>query len=119
MLVSKVNYSSNVSNPKTNFGSAIPSFAKFSITNPERWGQYIKANRSDTCALEFAARWANLMENAMSKGAKLRDVADSTSQEAAYEGMSGKVGEFATTALTEVWEHGNELKAMRNEGLIP
>lgn len=119
MLVSKVNYSSSVNRPKVNFGASESQFATFSLKDPKCWEECVQENRRDLGGLEFAARWANMMEEEMSKGAKLRDVVSSTGLKAAYEGMSGHVGECATTILIRAWKYGNVLKKLREMRFTP
>ncbi len=101
---------------KINFGST--NFASFNITNPELWAKYVKAGHLDSSGLEYAAKWANMMEQGLSNGAKLRDIAALTSQAAAYERMSGSTHQFAVNVLSKVWKHGEHLKMLDRTHIV-
>ena len=64
--------------------------------------------------MDFAERWANLMEDKMNAGEHLEDIAKSTSFEADTEGITGFMYGAAVSTLASVWEHGEELRRWHN-----
>ena len=64
--------------------------------------------------MRYAARWANLMEQELAKGAKLKDIAKTTSCAADVEGITGFMYGCAVSILAHAWEHGEELRQWHN-----
>ncbi len=62
----------------------------------------------------FAERWADLMEKQISKGKKLKDIAEETSSEADNEGITGFMYGAAVNVLSRTWKHGEELRRWHN-----
>lgn len=62
----------------------------------------------------YAKDWAELMEKGMAEGAKLEDIAESTSRTADYDGITGFMYGAAVSVLSHVWKHGEELRRWHN-----
>lgn len=107
---------------KVDFNPEAPefaNFAKFEIVNPEPWIQRIERAKTNCFlqgSLEHAARWANLMDEAMSKGKKLEEVARDAMNKADIDGISGWMEGMSAQALVDSWKHGEALKAWYNGG---
>lgn len=63
----------------------------------------------------FAEKWANLMEEKISEGKSVKDIADKTSNEADTEGITGFMYGAAVSILAQCWEHGEELRKWHNK----
>jgi hypothetical protein len=63
---------------------------------------------------EYAERWANLMEERMTGGATVADVAEKASHDADTEGVTGFMHGAAVATLAKVWEHGEALRRWHN-----
>ena len=61
----------------------------------------------------FAERWANVMEEKMSNGEKLEDIAKQTSFDVA-EGITGFMYGMAVSILSQCWKHGEQLRQWHN-----
>jgi len=64
--------------------------------------------------LDYAERWARMMQLEISEGKTLAEIWESTSFEADLEGMSGFSQGIATHLLTQCWVHGAELRRLHN-----
>jgi hypothetical protein len=66
----------------------------------------------------YVEKWADKMEARLAEGARLEDIADETSHEANRElgkwGITGFQYGAAVSILSEVWEHGEELRRWHN-----
>lgn len=62
----------------------------------------------------YAEDWANLMEAKMAEGAKLEDIAEETSHEADYDGITGFMYGTAVSILASCWKHGDALRRWHN-----
>ena len=62
----------------------------------------------------YAMDWANLMEQQMSVGKKLVDVADQCSDDADTDGITGFMYGAATQILAATWIYGEELRRWHN-----
>lgn len=65
--------------------------------------------------VEYMHKWAELMENEISEGAKLTEIADRTSRIADTKGITGAMYGFAVGALSRFWEYGEELRKWHNK----
>jgi hypothetical protein len=86
------------------------------LKNKQLWEKSL-ANNQDPYGLAahtFAERWANLMEEKMSQGAKLADIAKETSHAADTEGITGFMYGCAVGILSQVWDNGEELRRWHN-----
>ena len=88
----------------------------FKLKDEAGWKLSVEKNQDGygSGVIRFAARWANLMEAKMVKGAKLKDIADKCSHEADVEGITGFMYGAAVSILSQVWEHGEELRRWHN-----
>lgn len=89
----------------------------FKLKDEAGWKLSVEKNQDGygSGVIRFAARWANLMEAKMAKGAKLKDIADKCSHEADVEGITGFMYGAAVSTLSQVWEHGEELRRWHNK----
>lgn len=90
--------------------------ATFEIRNHTRWQEYVDANQEDygRAVIEYAARWAALMESHLAVGEALEEFACATSHEADTEGITGFMYGAAITTLAECWRHGEALRRWHN-----
>lgn len=65
--------------------------------------------------VEYAERWANLMEQKIAAGQKVADVAEETSNEADTENITGAMYGCALSLLLYFWEYGEELRLWHNK----
>jgi hypothetical protein len=88
----------------------------FAIRDPDAWDKCVKDNSDPygSCAVRFAARWANLMEQKIAEGAILEAIADDSSHEANKEGITGFMYGCAVSILSQVWVHGEQLRRWHN-----
>jgi len=88
----------------------------FAIKDPDGWAKAVANNRDPYGGrvISYAADWAHLMEARMATGAKLEDIAESTSREADYDGITGFMYGAAVSVLSHAWEHGDTLRRWHN-----
>lgn len=93
--------------------TAVPAM---SVRDPEKWAKWIAANNDPygKAAVEYAERWARIMEGRMGRGATLEECAEETSHAADSEGITGFMYGCAVAMLAEVWEHGEALRRWHN-----
>lgn len=86
------------------------------IRNQEVWNQYVELNDDPygKGIIQYAERWANLMEEEINKGKELSEIARDTSHEADTEGITGFMYGAAVATLASVWEHGEALRQWSN-----
>lgn len=80
----------------------------------ENW----KDNNKDgygSCTFRYAERWANMMEEEIDKGAKVKDIAEKLSSKADTEGITGFMYGMAVSILSQCWEYGEELRKWHNK----
>ena len=63
---------------------------------------------------EYLVRWADMMEDRISKGEKISDIAKETSHKADTEVITGFMYGCAVDILARVWEYGEELRIWHN-----
>jgi hypothetical protein len=78
--------------------------------NPDPYGRQ---------CFEFAERWANLMEAAMSEGKRMEDIAEETSHRADTSGITGFMYGVAVRILANAWSHGEALRRWHNRQYMP
>ncbi len=86
--------------------------------NSNRWQQY-SAEASSLSSytrgiLEFAERWANLIEVAMAHGDALEDVALKLADQANEDGITANQFDAAVEILVECWTYGDKLLVWNN-----
>jgi len=83
----------------------------------EREYQEYKEKNSDfygSGVIRYSEAWANLMEQKMTEGAELKNIAEQTSHDADTEGITGFMFGCAVSALSHFWQHGEELRRWHN-----
>jgi len=86
------------------------------LKDAEGWAKARVANKDPygNALMEYAERWADLMEKGIAEGKKLEDIAKVTSHEADTEGITGFMYGAAVSTLYHVWEHGDALRRWHN-----
>ena len=81
------------------------------------WDKTVAANDDPygKAGVSYTQRWAEMMEAKLEAGEKLEDIADKTSHEADTEGITGFMYGCAVSILSQVWEHGEELRRWHNK----
>lgn len=87
------------------------------LKNKEVWKKIVAINNDPygSGVVRYAERWANTMEQEMESGKSLIDIADATSHKADTEGITGYMYGCAVSILSQVWEHGEELRKWHNK----
>lgn len=67
-----------------------------------------------TDIINYAERWARLMQLELDNGNKLEDVAKTTSHEADIDGISGSAHAAAVGVLVQYWRCGDQLRRLYN-----
>ena len=82
------------------------------VRNKAAWNMILQTSVSGdrVNVLQYATRWANIMEERLNVGGYLKDIAKTTSQEADYEGITGSMYDEAVAILCECWDYGEELR---------
>jgi hypothetical protein len=87
------------------------------IKNQVAYDKWTDANKDPygAATLNFAVRWAKLMENAIADGATMESCKESTERAADQEGITGFMYGCAVQFLSQCWEHGEELRKIHNK----
>ena len=91
---------------------------KIKAGKEKEFERFVEINSKDFYSLgviNFANRWAELMEKEIANGAMVADMADRTSDEADTEGITGFMYGCAVSALSSFWEYGEELRKWHNK----
>ena len=82
-----------------------------------RWNEWVENNKDPygLGIIRYAQKWANLMEEEISNGKQVKDIADETSNTADTEGITGFMYGCAVKILADVWEYGEELRKWHNK----
>lgn len=86
--------------------------ATFEVKDQEQWEtiRQLLLDPYGTCVIRYAARWANIMEEKIKKGARLEDIIEESSHEANIHGViTGHMYGTAAFILYLVWIHGEEV----------
>lgn len=89
---------------------------KIKSEKEKEFQEYIKPTSStfaqvmQAASVEYAKRWADLMEQKIAAGQKVTDIAEETSNEADTEGITGLMYGYAVNLLSNFWEYGEELR---------
>lgn len=78
----------------------------FKQTNQDPYG---------ACIVNYAERWADLMEEKINDGVPIQDIAKTTSNIADIEGITGFMYGMAVNILSNFWEHGEALRTWHNK----
>ena len=83
------------------------------LRDADGWVKSVAANQDGYGAgiMRYAERWARMMEAEISAGKTLKECADATSNTADTEGITGAMHGFAVGILSQVWIHGEGLRA--------
>ncbi len=86
------------------------------LRDPEGWKKSCEVNSDgySGAVMNYAERWARLMEARMSKGERIADIADDCSHLADSEGITGFMYGCAVGILSKVWQHGEALRLWHN-----
>ena len=90
---------------------------EFSCSNPKLMKDYEDKNQDGyggRC-VSYAKEWARAMQAEMKQGKKLVHVAEYTSHEANYDGITGFMYGAAVSMLANCWEHGEQLRKWHNK----
>ena len=91
---------------------------KIKVGQQEHFNKIVKEVNNDRYSAEcvnYAVRWANLIETEMANGKKLIEIAESTSSKADISGITGFMYGAAVNILSNCWEYGEELRKWHNK----
>ncbi len=90
--------------------------APIALRDPAAWQSWLEANKDGYggAVMNYAERWARMMQVEMARGAVLSDVATRLSHEADLEGITGFMYGAAVSVLSQCWEHGEALRRWHN-----
>lgn len=94
---------------------------KIKSEKEKEFQEYIKPTGStfaqvmQAASVEYAQRWADLMEQKIAAGQKVTDIAEETSNEADTEGITGLMYGYAVNLLSYFWEYGEDLRLWHKE----
>lgn len=64
--------------------------------------------------IDYMIRWADMMEECISNGEKINNIAEETSHRADTEGITGFMYGCAVDLLSQFWKYGEQLKIWHN-----
>jgi hypothetical protein len=87
------------------------------LKDVEGWNKSREANTDPygKAALDYAEGWAKLMQFEISKGNKLVSIAEKTSHELGFMGITGFMYGCAVNLLSQCWIYGEELRKWHNK----
>lgn len=90
---------------------------QFECSDDENFNGWDKSNKDPYGGrvVSYAKEWAKLMQVEMSKGKSLKDIAEKTSAEADYDGITGFMYGAAVQMLSQCWKHGDDLRKWHNK----
>lgn len=94
-----------------------PPLPAFSLTDTAAWTHDVELNSADPysyACVEYAAKWASIMEQRLADGASVADVAKQASHDADTDGITGFMYGAAVHMLARSWRHGDELRRWHN-----
>jgi len=65
--------------------------------------------------IDYMIRWADMMEECISNGDNINDIAEKTSHEADTDGITGFMYGCAVDLLSRLWEYGEDLRKWHNK----
>lgn len=77
-------------------------------------GRSVNKDPCGNAVFKYLIRWADMMEDRISKGESISDMAEETSHEADTEGITGFQYGCAVNILAQTWEYGEELRIWHN-----
>lgn len=86
------------------------------IKDREAWKAWVDKNQDPygKAVIDYAKRWADLMEERMANGENLEEIAKETSNEANTDGITGYMYGAAISVLHTSWKHGEQLRCWHN-----
>lgn len=86
------------------------------LRDKDLWNKCVENNQDDygSATINYAERWANLMEDAIMAGETVASCAEAAGHEADTEGITGFMYGAAVSTLSGVWVHGEELRKWHN-----
>ena len=90
---------------------------KIKVGKEKEFEQFVEINSKDFYSrgiVDYAKRWAELMEKEIESGAKVADIADRTSGTADTDGITGYMYGCAVGVLSDFWEYGENLRKWHN-----
>jgi hypothetical protein len=86
------------------------------VKDQERWNEWVTKNQDPYGGqvIKYVERWADMMESEMSEGKQLEDIAGHLSHKADTTGLTGFMYGCAVNCLSQVWEHGEQLRKWHN-----
>lgn len=96
--------------------AALANAPAMSLRDEEGWAKTVAANQDvyGSAIVRYAERWARVMEAEMSGGRKLSQCARDASHLADSEGITGFMYGAAASILSQVWQHGEDLRRWHN-----
>lgn len=90
---------------------------RLELKNAAYWKESREANTDSygSAALDYAEGWAKLMQVEIAKGNRLIDIADTTSHELGFMGITGFMYGCAVNILSTCWIYGEELRKWHNK----
>jgi len=85
---------------------------KIELSKQDAYENWKAKNKDEygSCVFEYAEGWAILMQLEMSKGKLLKEVAEKTSYEMDFLGITGYMYNASVQILSQCWKYGEELK---------
>lgn len=85
-------------------------------SNQEGWQKFVDNNTDlyGKGCVDFAKRWAELMESKIERGELLESIAEITSHDADIDGITGFMYGCAVSMLAQCWIHGEQLRKWHN-----
>jgi hypothetical protein len=71
-------------------------------------------NRYSKFVIDYMIRWADMMEERISNGEDINNIAEETSHRADTEGITGFMYGCAVDLLSQFWKYGDQLKIWHN-----
>ena len=86
------------------------------VTNKDDFKKHVESNKDPygKAIIDYAIRWAEIMEVHIGYGEHVADIAKSASHQADTEGLTGFMYGCAVSVLAQYWEHGEELRQWHN-----
>ena len=94
------------------------SLQTLTLKNPEEWQQFVAKNCNNPYGrgvLTFAEYWARFMEGQIAAGHQLVDIAESCSEIADTDGITGFMYGCAVNILSLAWVYGEDLRRWHNK----
>lgn len=86
------------------------------LCEASKWEQWVENNTDPygKAVIDYAERWANLMEERIENGETVADCAKETSNEADIDGITGFMYGASVGVLATSWAWGEELRRWHN-----